>query len=173
MNDPTSMLQLLAAEGPHLEYADQLMLFGRLVGSWDLDMTAFDPDGSSRNLVGEWRFGWVLGGRAVQDVLVTRSPDGKLLGFGSTLRSFDPKAGVWWIVWQDPLAREFGVLLARPDGEGIVLDGQWSIGGDDKRFRWAFSAITADSFHWEGRISDDGGRTWRLAEEMQARRRAA
>jgi hypothetical protein len=173
VNDHDAMLRLLAADGPHPEYADELMVFGRLVGSWDLDMTAFHPDGSSRRFVGEWHFGWALQGRAVQDVLITRSLDGDVMGFGSTIRSLDPQRGVWWVVWQDPLAGEFGVLLARADGDRIVLDGQWTIADDGRRFRWTFSRITADSFQWEGHTSEDGGKTWRLVEEMEARRRTS
>jgi hypothetical protein len=31
------MIELLRADGPSPEYADKLMLFGRLVGSWDIE----------------------------------------------------------------------------------------------------------------------------------------
>jgi hypothetical protein len=48
------------------------MLFGQFVGSWDLDMFAYQPDGTARSFTGEWRFGWVFEGRAIQDVLVVR-----------------------------------------------------------------------------------------------------
>jgi hypothetical protein len=165
------VLHHLIADGPHPEDSDELMLFGRLVGSWDLAMTAFNLDGSSQRFVGEWHFGWVLQGRAAQDVLITRSLDGEVVGYGSTIRSLDAQRGVWWVVWQDPLAGEFSVLLARADGDRIVLDGQWTIADDGREFRWAFSDITADSFRWQAHISEDGGTSWRLVEEMQALRR--
>jgi hypothetical protein len=32
------------------------------------------------------------------------------------------------------------------------------------------STITADRFHWQGHSATDGGQTWRLLEEMHARR---
>jgi hypothetical protein len=165
------ILRPLAAGGPQPEPSDALMLFGRFVGSWDLAMTAFDDDGSSREFVGEWHFGWALQGRSVQDVLITRSLDGEVVGYGSTIRSLDAQRGVWWVVWQDPLAGEFSVLLARADGDRILLDGQWTIADDGREFRWAFSDITADSFRWQAHISEDGGTTWRLVEEMRALRR--
>ena len=83
----------------------------------------------------------------------------------------DALRGVWWVVWQGPLAGEFSVLLARADRDRIVLEGQWTIADDGREFRWAFSEITADSFRWQAHISEDGGKTWRLVEEIQARRR--
>lgn len=171
------MLRVLAATGPHPAYADKLMLFGQFVGSWDLDMTAFDADGSSRGFIGEWHFGWVLEGRAVQDVLISRPREdedarGTLRGgAGSTLRVYDPEMDAWWIVWAGPLDREFSTLFARESGDRIVLDGQWSLAPDRWRFEWSFSAITDTTFRWEGRISEDDGRSWRLVEEMHAHRR--
>ena len=169
MDDVRMMFRFLEAGGPCADHADELMLFGQFVGSWDLDIKAFDGDGVARTFAGEWHFGWALEGRAVQDVLITRSLQGEVVGFGSTVRSFDPKRDLWWIVWQDPLAGEFSVLLARAEGDRIVLEGQWTIGDPPQHFRWTFSDITADSFHWEGHLLDGGGR-WQLAEAMHARR---
>jgi len=54
------------------------------------------------------------------------------------------------VVWAGPVEREFSTLFARPHGDRIVLDGQWSIGSDGGRFRWSFSDITPDRFHWQG-----------------------
>jgi hypothetical protein len=169
MGNAREMIRHLTSESPDIDHGQEMMLFGQLVGSWDLDMTAIDPDGGTHAFTAEWHFGWTLEGRAVQDVLITRSLEGDVVGFGSTVRSFDPKRGQWWVVWQDPLAGEFAVLLARPEGDRIVLEGQWTIGESFRPFRWTFSDITPDSFHWEDHVLDNGG-TWRLIEEIQARR---
>jgi hypothetical protein len=169
MHDVNWMLDLLEATGPNPAHAKDLMLFGQLIGSWHIDMTSIDPKGGSRTFVGEWHFGWTLDGLAIQDVLITRTTEGEVVGYGSTVRSLDAKRGLWWVVWQDPLAGEFSVLLARPEGDRILLEGQWTIGDAVRPFRWTFSDITPDSFHWECRIRQDGGR-WGLAEEMKARR---
>ena len=40
-----------------------------------------------------------------------------------------------------------------------------------KSVRWIFSDITADSFRWRALGSPDGGKTWVVAQEMDARRR--
>src|ERR1043166_1185365 len=46
------MIEALHADGPDPEYADRLMLFGRLVGSWDIEGRFLDERG---NVVRETR----------------------------------------------------------------------------------------------------------------------
>ena len=160
----------LVSDQPSGELKEQLATFGQLIGSWDLVMNAIAEDGSRAEFVAEWHFGWVLQGRVVQDVLITRTPDGELVGYGSTVRTYDDRDGKWWVVWQDPIAHEFAVLIARPSAEGIELEGQWPRPSGVK-FRWAFSAIEPSAFHWEAFVSQDEGATWRLGEVMDATRR--
>ena len=169
MRNTDLMLNRLAAEGPDPAHREEMMLFGRLIGSWKLDMVSFPREGPARAFSAEWHFGWALQGRAVQDVLITRSPEGDVVGYGSTVRSFDPRNGRWWIVWQDPLAGEFSVLLAQDEGDSIVLRGEWTLEGVTRSFRWTFSEITSETFHWGCHILEEGGE-WRLAEEMRAKR---
>jgi len=93
----TEMIEALHASGPHLELADKLQLFGQFIGSWDVDVVNYLPDGSRRAMAGEWHFGWVLEGRAIQDVWIAprrglRAQLGDELGdHGATLRFFDPR----------------------------------------------------------------------------------
>src|SRR5919202_1411929 len=60
----------LAADGPSEDRADKLMLFGQFVGDWDVDFTVYGADGTRQTEKAEWHFGWVLEGRAVQDVWI-------------------------------------------------------------------------------------------------------
>jgi hypothetical protein len=170
------MLAALGAEGPFPEHADALMLFGRFVGTWDLDIELYDLDGSVRaEGPGEWSFGWVLEGRAVQDVLVrppraerTSAPRTDFWEYGTTVRFYDPPSGTWRITWFAPARGGEVRLVAREEGDEIVLDG---VEREPFAFRWVFSEITADSFLWRGSGSDDDGATWLVLQEMRARRR--
>lgn len=45
-------------------------------------------------------------------------------------------------------------------------------GEGDRLERWRFVDLTKDTFTWLGEASDDGGRTWRLEQRMDARRMA-
>jgi hypothetical protein len=58
------LIEALHVDGPAGQHADELMLFGRFVGSWELDWRGTNPDGSPATMRGELHFGWVLGGRA-------------------------------------------------------------------------------------------------------------
>ena len=182
MSDDT-MISMLRADGPDPDLADRLATFGRFVGAWGIDGHAIAEDGTVTRFVGEWRFGWVLEGRAIQDVLAVR-PAGAApgqrsrgIGIGSTVRLYDPDRDAWLISWMGPSDGEFSTLFAHESGDRIVLEGQWTAGrqwsgpGTERRFEWSFSEIAPASFRWQGRLSDDGGATWRLAEEMLATRR--
>jgi hypothetical protein len=171
----SDMIEALAADGPFAERADKLMLFGQFVGTWDAEISVFGVDGTApeQRHAGEWRFGWVLEGRAIQDVLTSPLPEERANGaetieYGTTLRFYDARIDAWRITWIAPPFGRVVNLIARPDGEDILLEGRapngWLV-------RWSFSDITGESFRWQGRLSTDEGRTWALAEEMRLQRR--
>ena len=145
------------------------MTFGRFVGSWGMDVRFYDPDGEiSIEGPATWTFAWVLEGRAIQDVLVFGSPeDGTATSRGSTMRYFDPRAGLWQVYWLGSLSGVIVRLHGKPSDGEILLEGE---DADGSRVRWTFEDVTADSFHWRGVTSDDGGRSWHLEQEMLARR---
>jgi hypothetical protein len=160
-------IELLAADGPAPTLAEGLSLFGRFVGSWDVESVVYDLDGSERREPCEWHFAWVLGGRAVQDVLFRAGAPPQQRG--TTLRAYDERSGLWHVTWTAPAAGQFVHLVARAVPEGILLEGRTADGRSDER--WRFSEIRPDAFTWRGECSLDGGRSWRLQQVMQARRR--
>lgn len=160
--------QMIAADGPYAEYADKLMLYGQLVGSWKITSTWYDSSGASHSRQGEWHFAWVLGGRGVQDVLYESGSAPS--AYGTTLRCYDPAGDVWHLTWMQPSDREFSHLLGRQDGDRIVQENPGTAPGN--KMRWTFSDITPDSFRWRGEASHDNGQTWALKQEMLATRQA-
>jgi len=147
------------------------MLFGQFVGAWDFDALLVARDGTRTSHRGEWHFGWVLEGRAVQDVLISppRGDGGAPEEYGTTVRFYDPESDTWQITWITPVWRRVRRLVARPVGDEIRLEGRNDAG---ELLRWTFSEITPATFTWRGYISDDGGGTWHLEEEMRLRRRS-
>ncbi len=141
----SAMIDALEADGPFPGHADKLHLFGRLVGSWDITGTFFDRDGTVRKQqTGEWHFGWVLEGRAIQDVLITPPRDGRELGhpsneYGTTIRAYDPTIDGWRVTFVAPVSGASVSLIAREHGDEIWLEGR---GPDNSLFRWTFSEIT-------------------------------
>ena len=126
-----------------------LSLFGQFAGSWVLDCTEYEPDGSSTVKRGEWHFGFALGGRATTDVWILPGVEQ-----GVSVRFPDPAAGpgIWRSTWVGPGRRRVHTFLASRSGAEIVLDG-----GD---LRWTFSDIEADTFSWRNEARD--GARWRL-----------
>jgi hypothetical protein len=54
-----TFLDALAAAGPAPDRAGKMNLYGRFIGSWELDVTEFRDDGTTRRRPGEWHFGWI------------------------------------------------------------------------------------------------------------------
>lgn len=165
----SNFLSAFGADGPADGMADRLHLFGQFVGSWDLSVTDIDPDGAETTRPGEWHFGWTLAGRAVADVWICprRTSDGRSPGeHGLSLRFLDEGLGAWRSTWMGPgrgIVRQF---VARPRGDGIVLEGCF----DGVDTRWSFSDITPSTFTWRNEESVDGKRTWRTVQRFAAQR---
>jgi len=171
----SACLEALAADGPAADRAGKMDLYGRFVGSWDLDVTHFPDNAPMRRRKGEWHFGWVLEGRAIQDVWIV-PPRGERAQSeavangspnGTTLRIYDTRLDAWRIHWFEPVGQVFLQMIGRAEGRDIVQlgtteDGRW--------LRWSFRDITADSFLWRGESSADEGATWRLVTEFSAGR---
>lgn len=164
----------LLATGPNPEHEDKLMLFGQFVGEWEIKGTFFDRDGSVvSEHAGEWIWGWVLDGRAIQDVIISpprsRSASGRPFEYGSSVRFFDPRLDGWRVLWVSPVSGAVVQLVAREQDEGIVLEGRTP---KNDRCRWTFTDIERDSVVWSGYESNDEGRTWFRNEQMLLTRRS-
>jgi catechol 2,3-dioxygenase-like lactoylglutathione lyase family enzyme len=157
-----SFINALQSAGPAADRAGKMALYGWLIGDWTMDATVYGDDGSPHAAQGTIHFGWVLQGRAIQDVW-------DLPGFfhGTTLRIYDPGLDAWHILWSDPLRQYFTRQIGRPKGNDIVQEGRNDAG---EPTRWSFTDITADAFCWIGERSLDDGATWQLQARFLARR---
>jgi hypothetical protein len=172
MNDPRrDMITTLEARGPHPSIRDQAQTFDRFVGAWDCDYASFKEGGTTEHAKGEVIFGWILDGRAVQDIWTWSEKDSSgERKLGTTVRFFDPKIGKWRIIWIDPVSPAIKLLTGGAVGDRIVLEGT---ADDGVRIRWSFNDISKDSFIWRGEKSWDEGKTWRLTDEYHLTRRSA
>ncbi len=168
------MIQALTATGPLSEHADKLALFGQFVGSWEILGKFFHSDGSiEEEHEAEWHFGWVLEGRAIQDVLIRPSTAQRAAGheadeYGTTVRIYDPRIAGWWVVWMAPMSGRVVKLIAREHDDEIWIEGR---APDGDLYRWTFSEISSDRFVWQGYQSSDEGHHWVRGQEMVALRR--
>jgi hypothetical protein len=172
----SSFAQVLHANGPDVTRATKLVLYSWIVGRWDMDVTTFLEDGTTHQGRGEIHAGWVLQGRAIQDVwmiprLRDRQPGidplpGAGNWYGTTLRTYDPELDAWRILWSDPATNFFTQQIGRAQGPDIVQTGADPRGGS---MRWVFSDIQPDSFHWTAERSADD-RNWRREVDIRAHR---
>jgi hypothetical protein len=165
----------LSAAGRSREIPEADDVYGWLVGSWDLDVLRYWVDVAERGIKGEVHCGWVLEGRAVQDVwIMPRLPERKgapekgLDMYGTTLRVWDASIQAWRITWINPVDGRHVQQIGRRIGADIVQVGALP---DGTPIRWMFTEITGDAFRWTGDVLTPDGRTWNLAGEFRARRR--
>ena len=180
MHDPIGLkspflAQALLASGPAEDRAANLMLYGQFVGSWEGKVVVHEVGGARRESSCEVHFGWVLQGRAIQDVWIApsrhaRKPTEQDRMYGTTLRVYDPQSDIWHITWIDPVRQAYDRMTGRKVGQEIVQEYRNAQGA---RCQWLFMEITPDSFHWISRDSADEGEIWNVRAEFFLRRRAA
>ena len=168
---------VLAAAARSSEIPDWADIYGWLVGDWELQVLHYwGKDVTARGIKGELHAGWVLEGRAVQDVWIMprRSqrdgpPDKQLNMYGTTLRMFDPALAAWRITWSNPAGDHYEEQIGRKSGDDIVQIGKRQ-GGTSTR--WSFTEITPGSFHWLGEAFYPNAEAWTLEGEFRASRKS-
>ena len=164
---PSPFLAALGSEAPPADRAKDMALYGWLVGSWEMETIHRRNDGAIEKSTGEIHFGWVLEGRAIQDLWIRPKRPAPSTMYGTTLRIFDPGLGGWHIIWSDPLNQDYARQIGRAEGKDIVQIGEDSRG---LHARWRFTEITADSFHWIGEERSAEINPWQVTYEHFARR---
>ena len=97
---------------------------------------------------------------------------GALKGLG--LRAYNRETGEWEHTWTDSLQPgHFHVWKGVFTNGKIDLFGAWDEDGKHVRSRLTWSAIKADSAHWESARSFDGGKTWEIHWVIDIRRRGS
>lgn len=164
--------EALVSNKPNQELVDKLNLFGQFVGDWDFEWVDGKETEKERHIKGEWLFSWILDGTAIQDVFICPSRSERLTNkqpdaiFGTTLRIYNPQTEIWNVCFGF-----YGCMVtleAQQENEKIVVKMQHT---DGFIKHWIFSDITANTFHWEDKMSLDNGITWIVTGELFATRK--
>lgn len=160
-------LSALTSAPPPPSRSNDMSLYSWLIGSWGMDTLHHRHDGTTEKSTGEIHFGWVLQGRAIQDLWIRPKRPARSTMYGTTLRVFDPAIGGWHIIGSDPLNQDYSSQVGRAEGKDIV-----QVGTDARglKTRWRFTEITPDSFHWIGEERASEGDPWTITYEHFARR---
>ena len=170
-----SLLEVLSPSGRSPEIPESLDVYGWLIGSWELDVYHYKAvDVTASRIKGEVHFGWVLEGRAVQDVWIMPRRSERITEldksnnmYGTTLRVWDPAIQAWRITWINPVTGHREEQIGRRCGKDIVQVGARP---DGTPTRWMFTEITPDSFRWTGESLQPDGKNWKLEGEFRAKR---
>lgn len=171
----SSFLQVLESPARSNELTDQEDIYGWLIGGWEATVYDYAADGTARASSGEWHFGRVLEGRAIQDVWIapprSQRSDKNLSKqnnrYGTSVRVYDKEISAWRVTWFNPVTGARNDLIGRRQGADIIQEG---INGAGRKMRWSFKDITPTSFRWLGESLEPDGKTWRLEAEFRARR---
>ncbi|HEV2594616.1 MAG TPA: hypothetical protein VGU01_05385 [Sphingomicrobium sp.] len=168
-----ALANVLLAQGPNHDHAAELQLFGQFEGAWGLDVTWFRNGELVREERGEWHFGWILDGRAMQDVWIVPTKAEQETGAqpyecGTSVRFFDPDLKAWRSTWIGPVQGSVRPFLAERRGDEIVLSGQQL---DGREIEWVFLNIGPDSFSWRFRKRSESGTDWEVVQAFECRRR--
>lgn len=162
----------LEATGPNPSLAEQAMVLGRLVGTWDVEYTDFKKDGTTLHRTGEFIVGWIMDGKALQDLWIV-DPWGqhKDREVYTDVHYFDAKSRTWHATSVDPQDGSVARFAASEVGnDRFVLESKEIDSGET---RWSFNDIRPDSFIWRDEGSSDGGKTWKLRSEYHMKRHSA
>jgi hypothetical protein len=172
MREQHPLEAVLLAGPPTGMDAEELALFGQFTGSWDLEVCWYDAGSLARRSRGEWHFGWILEGRAIQDVwIVPPLDEGGQAGayeYGTSIRFYDAAAGLWHSTWHGPVQASLRQFTARATHDGIILEGEQI---DGREIRWRFLEITSETFSWRFEQRTADGSAWRLLQSFECRRR--
>lgn len=168
------MTEVLASLEASEEIAPADRIYDWLIGVWDVRVRDYTAPGEYIESRGEWHFGWVLEGRAIQDVWICpvrseRYPGMPKLAnrYGTSLRFYHPQEKRWHVVWINPVSGVVTRLVAERKGADIVQTGT---GEGGNSFRWVFSEITRDSARWYAESSSEGEPGWVLEAEFFLKR---
>ena len=166
------LVATLEAKSPHPALGDQAQVPGRLVGTWDVEYTDFAKDGKVIRRTGEFIVGWVMDGRALQDLWIV-NPSGKRTDreVYTTLHYFDPKSRTWHATFVDPEHGSIARFTGGPVGNDRFVIETPDLGSQTNR--WSFNDIRPESFVYRDEASSDGGKTWKLQSEYHMKRRGA
>lgn len=147
--------------------------YGWMIGDWEMDVLHYRVDLRGTRRCGEIHCGWVLEGRAVQDVWIMppgedpEAPGAAAAMYGTTLRIWDPALQAWRVTFFNPATGQRNELTGRRVGRDLVQIGSRA---DGTPIRWIFTDITDNSFRWLGVALEPDGVTWKLEAEFHARR---
>ncbi len=171
-----TFIETLVSEKGHPEYQEKLKPYEIFIGAWEFVWVKHKDDGTTLTIPGEWHFSWILEGRAIQDTWICPGKNFRTSGqypageYGTTIRFYDFKEDCLKVIWVGPTLSRLNIFKAKTTKDQII---QTEIPGKEKGniSRWVFKEISELFFKWEAYISSDNKKTWKIDQEIYAKRK--
>lgn len=159
--------QVSASQGPVMtnEAAKHFHDFDYLVGKWTVTHHKLKARLANSHdwvdFTGKSDLKLILNGYGTFDENEIDQPEGAYKGV--TIRTFDPKTGLWSVYWLD--SRFPGVMDNTPlkgnfDGDVGTFYADDTFNGKPIRVRFSWKFERPNNAHWEQAFSPDGGKNW-------------
>jgi hypothetical protein len=116
-----------------------------------------------------------LEGRAIQDNWICpkinlrssgKYPEGE---YGTTIRFYDFKDDCIKVLWIGPILSNLTIFKVTHT-KGQIIQNEIMLKEKSEISRWEFKDINESSFKWEAYISNDNRKTWKMTQEVFAKR---
>ena len=153
----TVQARQFAESGRNLAAPEELSFLDQFVGTWEVRPIQGAP---TMPPIGRMQAYYILDGTMLQADYRGLNPQGQVAWAGTSLRTWDPVAGVYTMKWAMSFDKGFTIIEAH-DKDGELVSTGW---GEDRqgafKERYRFFEIATDSFKFEMERSYDDGQNW-------------
>ncbi|MCB0280014.1 MAG: DUF1579 family protein [Calditrichaeota bacterium] len=131
-----------------------------LIGEWEYDAKNREEDGTFSDAKYITKTYHTFDGVMLQDDFYFQIPNGKWISYGTTVRTYDPRRGKFYMLWY---TKDLSFVTQM---EGDYEDGEFKFIGKGKDEKGDFIShitfydIKTDSYRWKADRSYDAGKTW-------------
>jgi len=138
---------------------DETESLGQLVGTWDIDQSIINSDGTwgDRKVKAKWKWYYILYGHAIQDDWITFDSLDNEIVTGTNIRIYNSEEKQWYMAWIDKANRRLATFTAVNDNGKVIMDGTNAKG---RHIKNTFFNISKNEFDWKQEWTLDEGKTW-------------
>ena len=140
--------------------SDEFSKMDFLIGDWMYEAKSLTPDGSFVEQKFFTKCSYIFNEGAHKDDFYYTDPNGNLICYGTTIRTYDNQTQQWRMMWVE------SNLAISTSMTGEYRDGNFYFNGKGKDQRGeyleriTFYDISDDQYKWKMDRSYDGGKTW-------------
>ena len=130
------------------------------IGTWDLETTDIQPDGSFKKGKARSEVKYILDGYAMQDNYLILNSSDEIVFRGTSIRSYNPRTDKFQIVWIMPGYKGITDIQAEWKEGKLISTGKGYDYAGEFLERFEYYDIKKNSYSFKMDRSYDGGETW-------------